>query len=59
MKSNYIGTQLEPEEFRNFTIRAAESGTTKSALIRSLVGEFLAKRAAKAKGGNMRKGGKI
>ena len=59
MKSNYIGTQLEPDQFLAFGVRAAESGSSKSAILRDLVEEFLAKRAAKSKGLNLRKGGKV
>ena len=41
----YIGTQLDPDEFRRFKVQAAESGKSRSALIRSLVSDFLTKRA--------------
>lgn len=40
-KSTFIGTKLEADDFRNFGIRAAERGRSKSALMRELALEFL------------------
>ena len=62
MKSTYLATQLEPDAFLAFGIRAAKRGTSKSGLLRALVTDFLEKEdkaKVKPKGGNMRKGGTV
>lgn len=37
----YVGTQLEAADFRAFSIKAAEAGLSKSALLRKLTLEAL------------------
>jgi hypothetical protein len=61
MKSTYVGAALDPDDFRNLGIKAAERETSKSAILRSLVHEFLTKEATRktGRGGNFRKGAKI
>jgi hypothetical protein len=44
--STFIGTKLPDAEFRQFSIKAAERGTSKSGLLRTLALEFLASEAA-------------
>lgn len=39
--STFIGTKLPADEFRNFSIKAAERGLSKSALMRTLALDFL------------------
>lgn len=41
MKTKYIGTHLSPEEHKQFGVRAAELGISKSALLRRLAEEAL------------------
>jgi hypothetical protein len=56
MKSTYIGTNLEKEDFRFLGIVAAEKETSKSAILRSLAQEFLRKERIKKGEVSTRKG---
>lgn len=47
--STFIGTKLPSVEFRSFSIRAAERGLSKSALMRTLALEFLSAQNAARK----------
>lgn len=50
MKSHYIGTQLEPDVYHRFGIRAAQQGKKKSEVIRMLVAKYAALHPAAKKG---------
>lgn len=40
-ESTYVGTKLTPDEHRAFSIKAAESGKSRSALLRDLAMELI------------------
>lgn len=42
-KSIFVGTGLDKDEHRQFSVRAAESGLSRSALLKKITLEFLAK----------------
>jgi hypothetical protein len=49
MKLKYIGTNIEEEQHRTFRVLAAQLGLSASALLKQMVGEFVAK--SQKKGG--------